>query len=95
MSNYQLPIASKSTLGGVKIGDYIKVKEDGTISVDIESTVKELEDALNSIKQGKQLLAEALTNKGVPTSPTDSFQVMAANIDKISIDSSLSNMYLA
>lgn len=34
---YVLPIATKSTLGGVKIGDNIAVAADGTISVDLSS----------------------------------------------------------
>lgn len=37
---YVLPIATKSTLGGVMIGDNISVADDGTISVDLSSYLK-------------------------------------------------------
>lgn len=37
---YVLPIATKSTLGGVKIGDNIAVTDDGTISVDLSAYLK-------------------------------------------------------
>lgn len=36
-SSYTLPIASSSTLGGIKIGSGIAVSQDGTISVDVSS----------------------------------------------------------
>ena len=37
---YVLPIATKSTLGGVMIGDNISVADDGTISVDLSAYLK-------------------------------------------------------
>lgn len=38
-SDYILPVASKTRLGGVKIGDGVSVKPDGTISVDKEGVI--------------------------------------------------------
>lgn len=40
------------------------------------------------IEQGKLLLSDAITNKGVQTSNKDSFQTMANNIDKIKVGES-------
>lgn len=41
---YVLPIASKYQLGGVKIGDNIKVAADGTISADLDKTAEQAAD---------------------------------------------------
>lgn len=38
-SDYILPTATKNRLGGVKIGDGVSVKQDGTISVDKEGVI--------------------------------------------------------
>lgn len=95
MPKYILPVADKNTLGGVKIGDYINVDENGRISVDLGSTLEEIESSLEAIRAGKALIAEAITDKGVETSSESSFLVLANNIEKISMDDgSVSNMYL-
>jgi len=94
MAKYQLPVASKDTLGGVKIGDHITVENDGTINVDLNSTREEIQNSVDAIKAGKKLLAEAITDKGIPTSSDASFQLMANNVERITLDGSVSNMYL-
>lgn len=39
-SDYVLPVATTTSLGGVKIGECVNVKEDGTISVDLEGSAE-------------------------------------------------------
>ena len=52
-------------------------------------TADNVEGALNelftSVSDGKAQIAAAITDKGVPTSPTDSFATMAANIEAIPV----------
>lgn len=85
MAKYTLPVATENILGGVKIGQGIDVTQDGTISIHeyfkINTTIQEL---TNSVKDGKSLIAEAITDKKVPTSADSTFQTMAENISKIS-----------
>ena len=40
--DYELPIASESTLGGVKVGEDLRITEDGVIYVNIESLAEKL-----------------------------------------------------
>ena len=47
---------------------------------ELENRVTELEDLKLSVSNGKMNIAEAITDKGVETSATDSFQMMANNI---------------
>ena len=85
MAKYTLPIATENILGGVKIGNGIDVTQDGVISIKDYNQMKEDISGLEeSVKQGKILVASAITDKKVPTLPTDSFQQMATNILKIS-----------
>ena len=81
MAKYTLPVATENILGGVKIGEGINVTQDGVISIQDYDKMKEDISALSeSVKQGKALVASAITDKKVPTLPTDSFQQMASNI---------------
>ena len=84
MTKYTLPVATENILGGVKIGQGIDVTQDGVISIHeyskINTTIQELN---NSVKEGKLLIAEAITEKNVPTSVDDTFQTMAENIHRI------------
>ena len=85
MAKYILPVATENILGGVKIGNGIDVTQDGVISIKDYNQMKEDISGLEeSVKQGKALVASAITDKKVPTLPTDSFQQMASNILKIS-----------
>lgn len=55
---------------------------------DVENSIGTLNSNVNnlfqSVSNGKGLVAEAITDKGVPTSATDSFSTMASNISSIS-----------
>ena len=84
MANYILPVATETTLGGVKIGEGIDVTQDGVISIKDYNTISNSLEVLgNDVLQGKTLVANAITGKGVETSPTDSFQKMSENISNI------------
>lgn len=50
-SGYTLPTATEFRLGGVKIGDGVKVQEDGTVSVDGESFVEEVAAPDGDVKE--------------------------------------------
>jgi hypothetical protein len=49
----------------------------------------EMDQLFQSVSNGKALVAGAITDKGVNTSPTDTFAVMAGNIDAIETDPSI------
>ena len=85
MAKYTLPVATENILGGVKIGEGINVTQDGVISIQDYDKMKEYISALSeSVKQGKALVASAITDKKVPTSADATFQTMAENVSKIS-----------
>ena len=85
----------KTTLGdknGLPSGDTNVVSSINRInnSIGVEelsTTAKTLKGAINevfqSVSNGKNLIASAITDKGVATSNTDTFQTMADNISKI------------
>ena len=84
MANYILPVATETTLGGVKIGEGIDITQDGVISIKDYNTISNSLEVLgNDVLQGKTLVANAITGKGVETSPNDSFQQMSENISNI------------
>ena len=84
MANYILPVATETTLGGVKIGEGIDITQDGVISIKDYNTISNSLEVLgNDVLQGKTLVANAITSKGVATSPNDSFQKMSENISNI------------
>ena len=75
----KLLISSINSMGG-SVGDNATVE-------DITYSLMELDASLAheraTVAAGRVLIAEAITNKGVDTLPTDTAEVMAANIDKI------------
>ncbi|MBU5439509.1 hypothetical protein KQI42_15950 [Tissierella sp. MSJ-40] len=52
----------------------------------IEEAITKAEQAFQSASDGKTLIAGAITGKGVPTNPSDTFQKMADNISAIETD---------
>lgn len=52
-----------------------------TIAQDLKGAINEV---FQNVSNGKQLIATAITDKGINTSSDDTFQVMATNIGKIS-----------
>ena len=94
MAKYTLPVATENILGGVKIGNGIDVTQDGVISIKDYNQMKEDISGLEeSVKQGKALVASAITDKKVPTEADDTFQTMADNIRKIQGGISHSSIY--
>ena len=51
----------------------------------LNQKIAKLEDLKTSVSNGKRLLANAITDKGVATSSSDTFATMAANIAKIKV----------
>ena len=93
MANYILPVATETTLGGVKIGEGIDITQDGVISIKDYNTISNSLEVLgNEVLQGKTLVANAITGKGVETSPTDSFQKMSENVKKIETNSVMAGL---
>lgn len=85
MANYVLPVATETTLGGVKIGEGIDITQDGVISIKDYNTISNSLEVLgNDVLQGKTLVANAITEKKVPTDANATFQMMAENVKKIS-----------
>lgn len=60
-------------------------------------TADDVQDAIDEVFQyvsdGKELIADAITDKGVPTSATDTFATMATNISNISGGGSSNTFY--
>ena len=59
------------------------------------ATATNLQDAMDevfqSVSNGKELIADAITDKGVSTSASDSFQTMATNISSIDTNQALNS----
>ena len=82
---YELPTASESRLGGIRVGEDFEIDQDGTLNIkDMEEMKEQVEELPQKVAAGKSLIAEAITEKGVPTEATDSFATMAENIRQIS-----------
>ena len=63
------------------------VEEIKIIKQDIKSLNIKYEELFQSVSNGKMLLASAITDKGVTTLATDTFEKMASNIRKITTNS--------
>ena len=59
------------------------------IDTEIKNAQDRAEQAFQSASNGKTLIADAITGKGVPTSASATFQTMANNIDAIETDPSI------
>ncbi|MCC0762240.1 hypothetical protein IR151_04425, partial [Clostridioides sp. ES-S-0006-03] len=69
-----------STYSSVKIDSKIGVNELSTNAKNLTDAVNEL---FQSVSNGKELIATAITDKKVPTNSSDTFQTMASNISSI------------
>lgn len=69
-STYHLPIASETTLGGIKVGDNLTIEEDGTLNA--ESTEYQLPTASASTLGGVKVGNNLAINDGVLTAAVDS-----------------------
>lgn len=82
--------ASNIIAGNIKLSDGTTVEEKFVaVEGDIEKAIDKADAAFQSASKGKILVARAITGKGVPTDPSDTFQNMANNIDAIETDPSI------
>ena len=87
MASYILPVADRDRLGGIKVGEDFKITDDGILNIKDMDDLREQVAALSQIvAEGKEQIATAITDKGIPTAATDIFSVMAENIRKINSD---------
>ena len=75
----------KSVLKAVKDGDGNKISE-------TYATKNEVDSLKKSVSDGKTIVANAITGKGVTTATDAAFQTMAANISKISTGADVSGV---
>jgi hypothetical protein len=86
-SNYTLPIASSSTLGGIKIGSGIAVSQDGTISVDVSSitatplTIKTNGTVVTSQSASINFTGDSVTTTAVGNDVTVNISSLAIGIN--------------
>lgn len=78
-------------------GDHIVIDSNNVIDVNVDNELSDfsthpvenrvikarLDEVFQSVSNGKELVASAITDKGVPTGATDSFATMAENISRI------------
>lgn len=67
----------------------IKLSDGKTVEDGITEALNKAQQAFQSASDGKQVVATAITGKGVPTSGSDTFGKMATNIDAITTDPSI------
>ena len=95
MRDYHLPIASKTVLGGIKVGDNLTIEEDGTLNA--ESTEYILPTASASTLGGVKVGNNLAINNGILTAAVDSVlsgistnpvqnSVITSNISSINSD---------
>lgn len=77
-----------------ELHDYIKLEDInnnmekidnavGEINTEIDELQQEMESCFQSVSSGKTQVANAITDKGINTNPTDTFATMANNINSI------------
>lgn len=75
------PITESGGGGEIPSASSVPVTSENFESTNVAGALDEL---FTSVSNGKSLIATAITDKGVPTSSSDSFNVMADNIGEIS-----------
>lgn len=75
--------------GGIPVPTEIDAEDvnfDNTwTSMQSDNVQDAIEEVFQSVSNGKELIADAITDKGVSTSASDSFQTMAENIDSLTV----------
>lgn len=87
--NEDILIQNNGVTKRIKSGEFLTEHQDIShlaTKTSVSSLESEVSNLKKSVSDGKELIASAITDKGVNTSKTDSFQTMAANISKISGD---------
>lgn len=74
---------------GTNIPNKYQTKEDNTLNTTDKTIVGAINELFQNVSSGKELIATAITDKGVTTSSDDTFQTMADNIASIENGSTL------
>lgn len=69
----------------------VDIKNKGNLQKQVNDLDKEVQKCFQSASNGKELIADAVTGKGVPTLGSDTFAIMAENIKKIKTEPRLQN----
>ena len=83
-------IASVTELGHVKVGENLTIDSEGKLSAETEhlatkeELATEVDQLFTSVSNGKTVVANAITQKGITTATDAEFATMAANINAIS-----------
>ena len=90
-SNGTITLPNYPTVVSAANGITIEDTAGNFTATNVEEALSEL---FQSVSNGKTLIASAITDKGVTTSNTDTFEVMAANINKITTSISSDTLVL-
>ena len=90
--NSSLDNIEQQLQGGLNIdlSDY-QVKTDNSLVTSNKTIIGAINEVFQCVSNAKKNLAEAITDKGVETSATDTFQTMANNINKINTNDNSSS----
>lgn len=81
--SYTLPIASDVQLGGIKVGSKLTIDSDGVLDVDLSDVQAGIDEYAKDLKDGKEDLASALTEKGTTSSANESLHEFSQKIRKL------------
>ena len=81
--SYTLPIASDVQLGGIKVGSKLTIDSDGVLDVDLSDVQEGIDKYAKDLKEGKEDIASALTEKGNTSSANESLHEFSQKIRKL------------
>ena len=81
--SYTLPIASDVQLGGIKVGSKLIIDSDGVLDVDLSEVQAGIDKYAKDLKEGKEDIASALTEKGNTSSANESLHEFSQKIRKL------------
>ena len=83
--SYTLPIASDVQLGGIKVGSKLTIDSEGVLDVDLSDVQAGIDKYAKDLKEGKEDIASALTEKGNTSSANESLHEFSQKIRKLNI----------
>ena len=81
--SYTLPIASDVQLGGIKVGSKLTIDSEGVLDVDLSYVQAGIDKYAKDLKEGKEDIASALTEKGNTSSANESLHEFSQKIIKL------------
>ena len=81
--SYTLPIASDVQLGGIKVGSKLTIDSEGVLDVDLSDVQAGIDKYAKDLKEGKEDIASALTEKGNASSANESLHEFSQKIRKL------------